>query len=119
MTDTGAGAVVVDRLDEVRSERGGRVAALVAGVIVGVLLGTVHWVGILLGGAVAGLGQRTPLLGVAAGALAGLGIWLVFLGTLQSDAAATAALASMPIIAVSFAVAVIYGAFGGLVRGIG
>lgn len=77
-----------------------------------------HWAGLFVGGAIAGLAQRGVLRGIGAGALAGVGIWLVFLATLQLHAATFPALRSMPIIAVSLGIAVGYGAVGGLLRGV-
>lgn len=106
------------RLDEVRASPRGPQYTLGVGIFVGALLGSVHWSGLFIGGAIAGLGQRSILRGIGAGALAGLGIWLVFLATLQTDAAAVAALGSMPIIAVSIGIAIAYGTLGGLLRGV-
>lgn len=105
-------------LVEIRAERRNRLSALGFGILVGALLGSVHWLGLFVGGAIAGLGQRSISRGIGAGALAGVGIWLVFLATMQLHAAAVPALGSTPIIAVSFAIAVGYGAIGGLLRGV-
>jgi len=106
------------RLTAFRTRPNAWLGAIGLGIVVGALLGSVHWVGLFAGGAVAGLGQRTILRGVGAGALAGLAVWFVFLATLRLDAAMLPALGSMPIIAVSFGIAVGYGAFGGLLRGV-
>ncbi|WP_435194161.1 hypothetical protein [Natronomonas sp. EA1] len=95
-----------------------RLGGILLGIVVGTLLGGVHWVGLFVGGAVAGLPQRTTRRGVGAGALAGLGVWCVFLAGLWGDGALVAAVGSMPIIAVSVAIAVAYGAAGGLFRGL-
>lgn len=107
-----------DRLVDLRQRPNTWLRAIGLGILVGALLGSVHWVGLFVGGAVAGLGQRTILRGIGAGALAGLGVWLVFLATLRLDAALIPALGSMPILAVSLGIAVAYGAFGGLLRGV-
>lgn len=107
-----------ETLVELRSDHHARVSAIGFGILVGALLGSVHWFGIFVGGAVAGVGQRSLFRGIGAGAVTGLGIWLVFLATLQLDAALLPALRSMPIIAVSLAIAVGYGAFGGVLRGV-
>lgn len=106
-----------ETLAENRAERRTRLSAMGCGVLVGALIGSVHWVGLFVGGAIAGLGQRSIPRGIGAGALAGVGIWLVFLATMQLHAAAVPALGSTPIIAVSLAIAVGYGALGGLLRG--
>ena len=107
-----------ETLSEVRTDSHARVSAVGFGILVGVLLGSIHWSAIVVGGAIAGLAQQSIPRGIGAGALAGLGIWLAFLGLLQLDAAAIPALRSMPIIAVSLAIAIGYGAVGGLLRGI-
>lgn len=103
---------------ELRSDSHARVSAVGFGILVGALLGSVHWVGIFVGGAIAGLAQRSFPRGIGAGALAGVGIWLVFIATMQVHGAAVPALGSMPIIAVSLVIAVGYGAAGGLLRGV-
>lgn len=106
-----------ETMAKIRSERRNRLSALGFGILVGALLGSIHWVGLFVGGAIAGVGQRSIPRGIGAGALAGVGIWLVFLATMQLHAAAVPALRSTPIIAVSLAIAVGYGALGGLLRG--
>lgn len=108
-----------ETLAAIRAERRTRLSAIVVGILVAVLLGSVHWLGLFVGGAIAGLAQRRITSGVVAGALVGLGSWFVFLATLHLDAAMLPALRAMPIVAVSFALAVGYGALGGLVRGVG
>lgn len=118
MTTESTTASLIRRLTAFRTRPNAWLTAIGLGIVVGALLGSVHWVGLFVGGAVAGLGQRTILRGVGAGALAGLGVWLVFLATLRLDAAMLPALGSMPIVAVSFAIAVAYGAFGGVLRGV-
>lgn len=116
--DTGLSARLSARLSALRETKYAWLVALALGIAFGSLVGSLHWGGIFVGGAIAGLGQRSITRGIGAGAVAGLGIWVVFLGSLQLDAAAMAALGSMPIIAVSLAIAVAYGAFGGLLRGV-
>jgi hypothetical protein len=106
-------------IDRLRADAPARVTFVGLGVLVGTLLGSLHWAGLFVGGAVAGIGQQSTFRGVGAGALCGLVVWVVFLATLGVDAAALPALQSMPIIAVSAAIAVAYGALGGLLRGIG
>ena len=107
-----------ETLTEIRTDAHARASAIPLAILVGALLGTVHWSGLFVGGAVAGLAQRTTLRGLGAGVLAGLGIWFVFLATLQLHGAAFPALRSTPIIVVSLAIAIGYGAVGGLVRGV-
>lgn len=102
----------------VRSNPRARISALGFGIVIGAILGSIHWAGIFAGGAIAGLGQRSILRGICAGAVSGLGVWLVFLATLRLDAAMVPALGSMPIIALSFGIAVGYGLLGGLLRGV-
>lgn len=109
---------IVARLLDLRTNLVGRVAFVGLGVLVGLLLGGIHWIGILAGGAVAGVAQRTTARGVGAGVLAGVGIWLGFLALLGLDGAALPALRATPIVAVSLVITVAYGALGGLVRGL-
>lgn len=107
-----------DRLTAIRSDSRYRIAAIGLGILAGSALGSLHWAGIFVGGAVAGLAQQSIVRGIGAGGLAGLGVWLVFLATLQLHAAMIPALGSMPIIALSLGIAVGYGLLGGLLRGV-
>lgn len=94
------------------------VLALVAGVAVAVLLAEVSWLGFVVGGAVASLGQRTFPRGVGAGLLVGVLSWLAFAGLLASYGALAAALGMGQVLYVSVAIPVVAGALGGLLRGV-
>jgi hypothetical protein len=107
-----------DRLDALRGDLRVRAVAVVAGVIVAVGLGTVHWIGFVIGGAIAGLGQRDFSRGVGAGLLVGALAWLVFAVLLAVNGALDAALGMGRILYVSVAIPLVGGVLGGLVRGI-
>lgn len=92
--------------------------ALPAGVAAAVLLAHVSWLGFVVGGAVAGLGQRTIPRGVGAGALVGVLSWLAFAGVLASYGSLDAALGMGQVLYVSVAIPVVSGALGGLLRGV-
>ncbi|AUX08663.1 hypothetical protein AArcSl_1025 [Halalkaliarchaeum desulfuricum] len=86
--------------------------------IAGVGLASAHWIGVVIGGAFVGLLARTVPRGVLAGAAFGLFVWLVFAGTIIVDGAWEPFLATGGFVALSAAIAVALGAFGGLARGL-
>lgn len=101
-----------------RADRRVNALALVAGVGAAVLLAGFSWLGFVVGGAVAGLGQRTTPRGVGAGALVGVLSWLAFAGLLASYGALAAALGMGQVLYVSVAIPVVAGVLGGLLRGV-
>lgn len=90
----------------------------VGAVLVGVGLSGAHWLGIVAGGALVGVLSSTVRRGVLAGATFGLLVWIVFAGTLFVDGAIDRFLATGGFAAISAAIAVGLGAFGGLARGL-
>ena len=76
----GSGPGALERLDAwveaVRANSTRRRAALAVGVVLGLVAATVHWVGLVAGGALVGLSQRS----LSRALLAGLGFGLLVLG---------------------------------------
>jgi hypothetical protein len=107
-----------DRLAALRGDLRIRVVVIVVGAIVAVGLGTVHWIGFVIGGTIAGLGQRDFPRGVGAGLLVGALAWLVFAALLVINGTLDAALGMGRILYVSVAIPLVSGVLGGLVRGI-
>jgi hypothetical protein len=109
---------MTERLSALRADLRIRAVAIVVGVVVAVGLGTFHWVGFVIGGAIAGLGQRDLLRGTGAGLLVGALAWLVFAALLAVNGTLDAALGMGRILFVSVAIPLVAGALGGLIRGI-
>ncbi|MDR5672874.1 hypothetical protein RH858_06890 [Halalkaliarchaeum sp. AArc-GB] len=86
--------------------------------VAGVGLASVHWVGIVIGGAFVGLLARTVPRGVLAGATFGVIVWLVSVVTVALDGASGPFIATGAFVVLSAAIAVGLGAFGGLARGL-
>ena len=87
-------------------------------IVGGVGLASVHWLGIVIGGMLVGLLSETTFRGVASGAGFGLVVWAIFAGTMIADGAWEPFLATGEFVALSAAIAVGLGAFGGLARGL-
>jgi hypothetical protein len=107
-----------ERLAPLRADLRVRAVAVVAGVVVAVGLGTTHWIGFVIGGGIAGLGQRDLLRGVGAGLLVGVLAWLVFALLLAVNGTLDSALGMGRILYVSVAIPLVFGVLGGLIRGI-
>lgn len=86
--------------------------------VAGVGLASAHWIGIVAGGAFVGLPARTVPRGVLAGAAFGLFVWVIFAGTMALDGVWEPFTATGGFVALSAAIAVGLGAFGGLARGL-
>lgn len=84
-------------------------------ILVGLLASTVHWVGILLGGALVGLLAPSLQRGVLYGAGFGLVVWLVFAVQLVT-AGILPTLDALQIYGVSFGIPVVLGGIGGTSR---
>lgn len=94
------------------------VGAFLAGIVVAPALAQVSWLGFFVGGAIAGLGQRSIPRGVAAGFLTGVVALAGFLVLLASYGSLDTALGAGQVLYVTLAVPVLYGTLGGLVRGV-
>lgn len=67
-----------ERLDIVRDSPDVRRLVVAIGAVLGVLLGSLHWLGFVVGGALVALAQPTIRRGLLAGLLFGVGAWLLF-----------------------------------------
>jgi len=94
------------------------VGALAVGVVVAVVLAQFSWVGFFVGGAIAGLGQRSIRRGVAAGFLTGVVSLAGFFVLLASAGSLDTALGTGQLLYVTAVIPVLYGTLGGLVRGV-
>jgi hypothetical protein len=102
-------------LDALRADRGRRLAATGIAVMLGLVLATLHWSGLLVAGALVALPQRSITRGIAAGV--GLGglvvvVWLVLVGTL--DLVLSIGQPSM----LALGIGLLLPPFGALVRGV-
>jgi hypothetical protein len=109
---------LTERLRLIREESPYHWAALVVAIVLGLGLSTVHWVGLVAGGALVGLVaaslRRALLAGLGFGLLA-LAVWVVLLVLAGSlgEVLATGQLA-----AISVAIALVGPVFGSLARGV-
>lgn len=107
-----------ETLERVRTTPSSRRWATNAGVLVGLVVATVHPIGLLVGGALTALPQRT----LATGLLGGLGFGLlglaVFGALLAVQGALGTALATGEILGVTVATALALPLLGSLVRGV-
>ncbi len=90
--------------------------ATIGGIVIGVALASVHWFGLLVGGALVSLPADTPGRGFLAGIGFGVFAWLVFLVMLAVDGVLGPAVAMGEPFYLSLAIAVGLGGLGGLVR---
>lgn len=86
--------------------------------LVGLALATVHWGGIVLGGAVVGLCWPTLRRALLAGLAFGLVVVLVTLAQFALAGSLDEYLAMGPLLAISVAVPLVAGTLGGAVRGL-
>ena len=112
-------ARVEDRLRALRDRDRQRTLVVAGGVLVGLGLGSVHWFGLVLGGALVALPARTVARGLAHGL--GLGVLglVVFAGLLWAQGALGPALTTGTIGAVGVAVGLGAPLLDALVRGLG
>ena len=120
MSDGTAGPVVAasEQLGRVREESGPHWVALVVALVVGLVLSTVHWLGLVVGGALVGLVAatlpRALLSGLGFGLLvAALWAFLLGLSGALGDVTATGRFAGLGLL-----VALVAPVLGSLVRGI-
>ena len=107
-----------ERLEGIRSQSRMRWLGFTLGAIVGLALASVHWIGLIVGGALVGLFARDLPRAVLAGLAFGLLALVAFAAWLALDGALGVSLATGQILAVSVAIPLAGGAFGSLVRGL-
>lgn len=106
------------RLANLRQDPRRRLLITVAGVVLGLAVALVHWIGFIIGGALVALPQRTVLHGVAAGVGFGVLAWLVFLATLARVGAVDTYLQMGQILVLSTLTPIVGALLGSLIRGI-
>lgn len=105
-------------LSTVRSTPRYRLLATGCAAIVGIVLATQHWIGLVVGGALVALPAQTLPRGIVAGALFGLLAVAVFFTVLWTEGLAGAAVdTGVPFLA-AVGIGVVGGLFGALARGI-
>lgn len=106
------------RLAALRMDDRRRVGVMAVGIILGLGLGFVHWLGLVLGGAIVALPARTVLRGIVAGFGLGLLEMVLFVGLLAAHGGLGGALSTGQVGLVSVAVGFAGPMLGALVRGI-
>lgn len=105
-------------LDRVRADERRRWAVILAAVAVGLLAAAVHWVGIVVGGALVSLPQRSLRNGVLAGFAFGVVCWLAFVIVLAFAGSLSTYLTLGQVLGVSAAIPLAGGTLGGVARGV-
>ena len=116
MTNTVTG--LADRLAAIRSNPRMRWFGFAVAALVGLVLATVHWVGLVIGGALVGIFARDLPRAVVAGVAFGLVALVAFGVWLALDGAFAIYLSTGQILAVSVAIPLVGGALGSLARGL-
>ena len=111
-------SAATDGLAAVRRDPRKRAAALAVGAVVGLAVAQVHWVGLVLGGALVGLASRDLLHALAAGLAFGVLAWLAFAALLAARGALDGYLGAGRLLYVSVAIPLLGGTFGSLARGV-
>lgn len=107
-----------DRLTALRSDPRQRRLVVVAGVLLGLGLGSLHWVGLVIGGAVVALPARTIPRGLGHGLALGVLELMVFAGLLAWQGALGPMSSTGVVGAITVAIALALPLLGSLVRGI-
>jgi hypothetical protein len=107
-----------DGLRAVRADPTRRRVAMLAGAVAGLLLATVHWAGLFVGGALVGLPARGLRRAVPAGVAFGVLAYLAFLATLALGGVLDAYLGTGRLLAVTVVAPPVAGGLGALVRGV-
>lgn len=105
-------------LEALRTNRQARWAAFALATLLAVGVATMHWIGFVLGGALAGLASKDLKRALAAGFAVGLVSWLVWVAFLATGGIATEYFAMGQILAVSAAIPIAGSMVGSLARGI-
>lgn len=112
-SDAESGPLAAIRADEFRSW-----LATVVAIVVGLALASVHWFGLIVGGALVALPTASAWRGLGAGFGFGVLAWLGFLGLMAASGSLTPVIATGQPFSLSAGIAVGLGTLGGLVRGI-
>jgi hypothetical protein len=105
-------------LHRVRADRDHRRAAILVGAAAGLAAAQVHWLGLLLGGALVGLPSRDLPRAVATGLAFGVGALLLFSVTLAATGSLGPSLSMGQLTYLSAAMPLVAGLVGSLVRGV-
>jgi hypothetical protein len=111
-------SVVRSWLADVRADRRARWAATLAGIVVGLTVAWVHWLGFVLGGALVGLAATDAKRALAAGLGFGLLAWGVFAGLLAANGALAGYFAMGRLLYLSVGIPVVGALLGSLVRAV-
>lgn len=106
------------RLATVRDEPRYRYLVMALGGILGLALATVHWLGIVLGGAVVGLAATRFRYALGAGVVYGLVVGAAFAAWLALGGALGGALDTGAVFGIGVGIAVVGATLGSLARGI-
>lgn len=118
LEDTFGGRTPPDRLSRLRADdRQGRLV-VAGGVLIGLGLGSLHWFGLVLGGAIVALPARTVPRGLGYGLALGVLELLVFAALLAWQGALGSALSTGMVGGIAVAVGLVAPLLGSLVRGI-
>jgi hypothetical protein len=118
--DQGPAEVVTDRLDGIRATSRTRWRVTLVAVVVGLGLVWLHWLGMVVGGALVALPRRSVRRGLTAGLGFGLVVVLanVLALLLVGPAAVEAAVSMQQVFGLSVVLPLAAGVVGGLVRGV-
>lgn len=111
-------ALLEARLAALRADDRQRAAVVAAGVVLGVGLGWLHWLGLVLGGALVALPARTVPRGLALGLGLGVLVLVAFAAVLAANGALAPALSTGMVGGVTVAVGLGAPLLGSLVRGV-
>ncbi|MEZ3116839.1 hypothetical protein RYH80_13055 [Halobaculum sp. MBLA0147] len=107
-------------LDRLRGEPRTRMATAILAVVVGVVLGSLHWVGLVVGAALVSLTRETPRRGLAAGVGFGVVVVVTHVAVLAASGSSVVAtaVAMRQVFGVGVAVPLVAGLIGGLARSV-
>lgn len=107
-------------LDRLRAEPRTRMATAILAVVVGVVLGSLHWVGLVVGAALVSLTRETPRRGLAAGVGFGVVVVVTHVAVLAASgpSVVATAVAMRQVFGVSVVVPLVAGLIGGLARSV-
>ena len=105
-------------LESLRENPRVRWSAFALAVLVAVSIATVHWIGFVLGGALAGLASTNLKRALVAGFAVGVVAWLVWVALLAAGGVAGKYFAMGQILAVSAAIPIAGSLLGSLARGV-
>lgn len=107
-----------DRLAELRTDDRQRRLVVVAGALLGLVLGSLHWFGLVIGGAIVALPARSIKRGLATGLGLGVLVLLVAATELALQGALAPALSTGTVVGSSAVIGVALPLWGALIRGV-